>query len=761
MNNRILFTGVLILLIISSGAAAPISALPAVASFNSVGASTDEIDYYVDFIGGNDNNLGTDQNTPWKHAPGDPLATDTPLNITLNPGDTIHFKGGIIYRGKIVVPAGGIDGNPITYKGDDWGTEKAIIDGSEVLDGWAQCSSAATCGDNPNWEQIYYTDAPLGLEEPSIANLHEGDEFLWLAQEPDMPDPFFMDNIAEFYAIPPTNITRTSLVDPIHLNQTDPHYWDGSSVLVWRNPNLVTSRLITGFSPAEHKITFEDLGGDPYPDRDTKYSIYNSLHALDQAGEYYFEPTGGTNGYHRIYLWPRDLTSLAQGITASVRNIGFDFAGQSFVTIEGFVIQKNSGKGIREGGGISTLSHTTAEYTGLVVRNNLIRHNRFGEYGGYGGIFISQANNSLVENNVLIENPLQRGIFMTGSKSSGSSNCHHNIIRGNAVNKPGATAISFYTCAFSRIVENRIENSLGGHANGMSIYLSSNDILIARNQIFESASPITFQDIHNITIYNNLIDAGELGSNINEWSGNTTGQIAILNNILIRNNRNAALNIGDDAVYIVKNNVIDGGGWSSNTSQQITHTNNLYTGLRWDQEQDDLHASEILEEDLTKIFVNPAALDYRHRVDGPAVDTGEDVSTYLPVSEFPDFDFSLDLVGNHRPWGETWDIGAYELVPDLKLHAIPANQTIYLNWDATVSIPLTTTWMIIYEGTPGDQNSPIPNINSTTRTYTLTDMTNYELYNITLTTVGVTPTLSDTVSVMPTDIQLYLPLVIH
>jgi hypothetical protein len=104
------------------------------------------------------------------------------------------------------------------------------------------------------------------------------------------------------------------------------------------------------------------------------------------------------------------------------------------------------------------------------------------------------------------------------------------------------------------------------------------------------------------------------------------------------------------------------------------------------------------------------------------------------------------------------DIGAVEIVPALTLQGTTGNQTIHLTWEVDTTLPSTTTWTISYVGTPGDEPSPIEGISGETRAYTLTGMTNYEWYEITLTAIGTTPVVSDTVSLMPTNIRLYLPL---
>jgi hypothetical protein len=93
----------------------------------------------------------------------------------------------------------------------------------------------------------------------------------------------------------------------------------------------------------------------------------------------------------------------------------------------------------------------------------------------------------------------------------------------------------------------------------------------------------------------------------------------------------------------------------------------------------------------------------------------------------------------------------------LTLTGRPADEVILLNWKANVSLPLMTTWTIKYIGLPGDQPSPITGIPADTRHFTLTGLTNYSWYTITLETDP--PLLTDTVQVMPTDHLVHLPLV--
>ncbi len=111
--------------------------------------------------------------------------------------------------------------------------------------------------------------------------------------------------------------------------------------------------------------------------------------------------------------------------------------------------------------------------------------------------------------------------------------------------------------------------------------------------------------------------------------------------------------------------------------------------------------------------------------------------------------------------GAAPDIGAYEFSPSLTLRASPANQSIRLRWTVNTTLPLTSTWQISYTGPPGDQPSPVTGIISPTRTYTLTGLSNYTRYTVTLNAMlNNAPFLTDTATAIPTDIFAYLPLVL-
>ena len=159
--------------------------------------------YYVDFEGGADTNVGTSPAAAFKHCPGDGQATGPAKGTTLKPGDKVIFKGGVAYKGTVTCRSSGSTGQPVTYDGNTAGTfgeGRAVIDGSEPVTGWRRCASADECGGNPHWQQIYYAPIPAGTD-PFWANLAQGDRLLAVAQDPNLEDMLFEDDLSCFRSV--------------------------------------------------------------------------------------------------------------------------------------------------------------------------------------------------------------------------------------------------------------------------------------------------------------------------------------------------------------------------------------------------------------------------------------------------------------------------------------------------------------------------------------------------------------------------------
>ncbi len=117
-------------------------------------------------------------------------------------------------------------------------------------------------------------------------------------------------------------------------------------------------------------------------------------------------------------------------------------------------------------------------------------------------------------------------------------------------------------------------------------------------------------------------------------------------------------------------------------------------------------------------------------------------------------DFTETMWDTYRAdYGPIW--------PGLKVQGAPGNQVIHLTWTISGALPITNTWQIGYYSQTVSAPITIDNILSPTRAYTLTNLTNYRWYTVTLNAMlDSTPILTDSIELMPTDRLVYLPLVL-
>jgi len=578
--------------------------------------------YYVDFAGGSDAAMGTSAEAPWKHSPGDPKAEGNAAKTDLKPGDTVRFKGGVPYRGSVICKWSGEEGKSITFDGNvdgKWGGGRAVIDGSEPLAGWRPAASAEECGGNPNWQKLVIGSVPADVDLRTL-NLCQGDHLLNLSQDPNQPDPFFVDKVEHFYTVPKDALTGTSVVDPAHLNQADPHYWDDAWLMIWHVPNVVSKVKVQQFIPAEHKLVFPDIK-QPYTDRPQRYAIYNSVHLIDRPGEYAVSASAGEGGRARVWLWPAgDAKADQLAMTLSVRDVGIDvLPGAHYVTIQGLAITKISGS--ERAGGIAIRARsldTNKEIRGLVVRDNQITKVRHAARG-YGGIHVNQGRDCLIEGNEIRECPLSMGILVGGSTRI--------VTRGNKIWKAGGQNIWYMGCSDSSIVGNEVRLGQGTHANGISVYMNSKNIEVVGNTVIDSNIAITIEGSENLTVAYNVCYSPS-SYVVAEWS--TVAGLKMYNNTLIRDEDLPSITLTDKAD--VRNNI----------GKNYVTTGSL--------KPDEGHNILCKQGELATLLMDAAKGDYRLKAGSPAIDAGVDVGQ------------KKDIVGTAVPQGKAPDIGAYEYV---------------------------------------------------------------------------------------------------
>ncbi len=247
-----------------------------------------------------------------------------------------------------------------------------------------------------------------------------------------------------------------------------------------------------------------------------------------------------------------------------------------------------------------------------------------------------------------------------------------------------------------------------------------------RNNVFRRARAFAFNgSCDHFTFVNNLIAESHYGG-----IGLTRSPfMTVLNNIFYNNGSGSQINDNDSKIGAI---------WDYNLH---------YPDFSWPPKQPEFDQHSLFGVDPR--FVNSQMGDYHLRVDSPAIDYG---ATLL--------EFNYDKNAVSRPQIAGWDIGPYETIPEVVLYGTPGNRTIYLLWEVNTTLPVTSTWRISYEGPTGDPPSPITGILSPTRAYSLTGLTNYTWYTVTLSAMMDSASfLTDIVRVMPTDRFVYLPLV--
>ncbi len=233
--------------------------------------------YYVDFEGGKDTAAGTSTTSAWQHCPGDNDATGKAASKRLGPGDTVIFKGGVTYRGSIMVSDSGTETAPITLDGNSdgkFGVGRAIISGAEPIPGLKLCATAAEAGGNPHFAKIYTASLPPGTDWKAVNLVQAGSHLLAIAEEPNPSDPFFQENPNEFHdagqpirenssvRIAPVGMTENAtrpliaMIDGGQLSGVINNLEGGAIKVTW--PNAVTLSAL-GISPQPNYTWPKDI----------------------------------------------------------------------------------------------------------------------------------------------------------------------------------------------------------------------------------------------------------------------------------------------------------------------------------------------------------------------------------------------------------------------------------------------------------------------------------------------------------------------
>jgi parallel beta-helix repeat protein len=418
---------------------------------------------------------------------------------------------------------------------------------------------------------------------------------------------------------------------------------------------------------------------------------------------------------------------------------GIRLQNASYIIIEGFRIENVTARGIAHRG-----ATPDEPVFGLAIRGNTVIST------GAEGMYLSEVADSLIENNT-IAGADNHGIYLANAGSDGTT------IRGNNISGSRTAAIHFNG-----------DLSIGG--DGII-----NGLLIENNVLHDNGqNGLNMDGVQDSVIQNNLIYGNDLNG-IRAYAIDAAegprGLRIVNNTIHVPQDGYWCVRITEDlGANVVFNNILMndypyGGSIALDDTAGFASAHNAVVGrftpdrgdtiltlAEWQQLGYD--AGSFIAQP-SELFVDASAADYRLKAGSDAVDAG--------LSEFAGHSApGSDIVGVERPAGTAVDIGAYEFVPSLVLFGTPADQVIHLAWTVTGDLPVTSTWQIGYYSQTVTTPLTVSGIISPTRVYTLTELTNYTWYTVTLhAMLGETSWLSDTVRVMPTDRFVYLPLVLR
>ena len=512
-----------------------IGAVATLAGCSPAGSTT----WHVDQANGRDSADGRTPATAWKHAPGDRAATGGPAGVSLRPGDTVLFRGGVSYRGTIQLPASGTAEKPITYTGLGWGEGLAVMDGGDLVQSARPCKSAADCGNAPAWQEL--TRVEYASPETARIVLFGAKGLYFLSQIPVPPDPFFSDDRSSYLNLPVSEYASLSqgVLRAPELaraaaggGQAELAFWVRGNEVV-RRPLLAVEGDLLRFDPA---------GVNFWDNRPNAVALAGSFEGLRTPGRYLvLEP-----GVLLARLRPEDSAA-----TLSIGNgrHGFNLARQSHVTITGLHFRNFAGGRENRRAGIPVASwHDGAE--GVEISGNL-----FGPLLLEHGQGVVQVQGTIGLR--LKANRLENLMFASGLRTAGVN--RQMLVEGNVMRRIGRTAITLFSVDGAEVRGNIISDVRGIHGNAITAYLKNRDILIEGNCVVMSSRPLTFHGNREPGVRNGLTIRGNIfvsdpdgQGGVLSWGAGTT-DVLIEGNVIAGPKTGLLLNQSDRNVRVIGN----------------------------------------------------------------------------------------------------------------------------------------------------------------------------------------------------------------
>lgn len=269
---------------------------------------------YIDFENGVDTQSGATPEQAWKHHPWDPAASG---QAKAGRADTYVFKGGVVYRGTLRVPADVANAGkePLQLTRDPgWGSGEAVISGSERVTAWVK---GAGHKDIPERAKVWTARldfAPRSLwmlgNDGAVTRIALARTPNWKVSDPyDVMNEWWEWENPEWWKHMRIPDKRAKVknkkwgvvgIDRKHLTE-DPSYYVGAVVRTeWGNlMSMPAPCLVEHFDPATRTLSF-NTPFLPFGHIKTghRYFLEDKPQYLDEAGEFWFEKRGAGGILH-------------------------------------------------------------------------------------------------------------------------------------------------------------------------------------------------------------------------------------------------------------------------------------------------------------------------------------------------------------------------------------------------------------------------------------------------------------------------------
>jgi len=494
----------------------------------------------------------------------------------LGPGDTLLIRAGI-YREQVLLSSNdGTSKKKIRIKA--FPHEKVEINAAEVISNWQKCRSQSDCGENPDWDNVYYAKPGFNIKQ-----LFQYDKKLNPSRNPNKGwryPTFVGDN------------PQREFID-VTLDKVDA-YFDEAIANIKTTPYWI-SDIPVDQSFSDGRIVLEnevELFKGPIS---KDYGVYftNIVEEINEPGEWAYDERSG-----KLFLWPNENLEKIQ---ASKRDYGINLRQAAHYEVSGLTIKYANSHGIWVHGSYHNLINNVevnyAYQFGVFVQGgfskrgsadyNEISHSKI-KYSNYRGISNdSHADYLRITNNL---------VYATGAKEFGDDLYHgvgHGIfiegekpvVLNNVIDRTGYTGL--YIGGSQRtdkeIAYNEIYNTNLSLTDGGGIYAGGNSISGKSDVIHHNILKNTFGYIGGIKSSSHCDLSSDIGICAKASSGIYIDEQG--NNFLVKNN--TVINASGAGIYLhwaknntVTNNLLYGNGtqmWLSGKNEEkfILEGNNI------------------------------------------------------------------------------------------------------------------------------------------------------------------------------------------